>query len=458
MGRRAGGLLTGVRVGDHISLGVLARTFPRERVDQVLRETQTASERQRDLPAHVVVYYVIALALYMGVSTTEVLRCLLEGLRLLWGAAAVKVAGKSAISQARRRLGEAPLRQLYEQVVQPIASRATRGAWYRQWRLISLDGSCLDVPDTPANRVGFGSPGSRRGASASPQLRFVSLLENGTQVLFGAQLGRYNDRETTLARAALGSLRPGSLCLADRQFFGYALWRDAAATGADLLWRVKTGLRLPREKALADGSFLSTIYPPSQHRQRKAGGIAVRVVEYQLHGVAEAEPLYRLISTVLDPQAAPAMDLAARYHERWEIEGALDELKTHLRGAQVVLRSKTPALVRQEVWGLLLAHFAVRGLMHEAALRADEDPDRLSFLHAVRVLRRKLPYFAALPPSGPVHATRRGAGGNPGRAGGQQPRPANPARRQAQNEQLSPASPLAASNHPYRLRSSYPGA
>ena len=458
MGRRAGGLPAGVWVSDQISLGVIAKTFPRERVDQILRETQTASQRQRDLPAHVVVYYVIALALYMGVGTTEVLRCLLEGLRRLWGAAAVKVAGKSAISQARRRLGEAPLHQLYEQVVQPIASRATRGAWYRQWRLISLDGSCLDVPDTPANRAGFGSPGSPRGASAYPQLRFVSLLENGTHVLFGAKLGRYNDSETTLAGDVLGLLQPGSLCLADRQFFGYALWRDAAATGADLLWRVKTGLRLPREKALADGSFLSTIYPTSQHRQRKAGGLAVRVVEYQLQGVAEAELMYRLITTILDPQAAPAVDLAALYHERWEIEGALDELKTHLRGAQVVLRSKTPALVRQEVWGLLLAHFAVRGLMHEAALRADEDPDRLSFLHAVRVIRRKLPHFAALPPSGEGRAARRGAGRNPGRAGGQQPRPANPTRGQAQDEQLPSAPPLATSDHPYRLHSSHPGA
>jgi hypothetical protein len=215
---------------------------------------------------------------------------------------------------------------------------------------------------------------------------------------------------------------------------------------------------LPREKALADGSFVSTIYPTSQHRKRKAGGIAVRVVEYHLHGVAGAEPLYRLITTVLDPQAAPAMDLAALYHERWEIEGALDELKTHLRGAQVVLRSKTPALVRQEVWGLLLAHFAVRGLMHEAALQADEDPDQLSFLHAVRVIRRKLPYFAALPPSGPVHVTRRGARRNPGTAGGKQPRPADPARGQAQDEQLSSAPPLATPDHPYRLQSSYPGA
>jgi len=259
-----------------------------------------------------------------------------------------------------------------------------------------------------------------------------------------------------LARSVLGSLRPGSLCLADRQFFGYALWRDAAATGADLLWRVNTGLRLPREKALADGSLVSTIYPTSQHRKRKAGGIAVRVVEYQRHGVAEAEPLYRLITTVLAPQAAPAVDLAALYHERWEIEGALDELKTHLRSTQMVLRSKTPALVRQEVWGLLLAHFAVRGLMHEAALQADEDPDRLSFLHAVRVIRRKLPYFAALPPSGPRHAPRRDARRNPGTAGGKQPRPANPARGQAQNEQLSSAPPLAMPNHPYQLQRSYP--
>jgi hypothetical protein len=458
MGKGAGGLPSGVRIGDHISLGVIAKTFPRERVDQVLRETETASERQRDLPAHVMVYYVIALALYVGASTGEVLRCLLEGLRLLWGAAVVKVAGKSGISQARTRLGEAPLRRLYEQVVQPIARRATRGAWYRQWQLISLDGSCLDVADTPANRTGFGCPGSRRGASAYPQLRLVTLLENGTHVLFGARLGRYTEGETTLARIVLNALRPGFLCLADRQFFGYALWRDAAATGGDLLWRVKTGLRLPREKSLADGSFLSTIYPTSQHRKRGTRGIQVRVVEYQLHGVAGAEPLYRLITTILDPQAAPAAELAALYHERWEIEGALDELKTHLRGAQVVLRSKTPALVRQEVWGLLLAHFAVRGLMHEAALRADEDPDRLSFLHAVRVIRRKLPHFAALPPSAAVRSARRGAGRNPRRAGGRQSGPTNPARGQAQDEQLPFAPALATPSHTYRLRSGRPGA
>jgi hypothetical protein len=393
------GLPAGVRLSDHISLGVIARAVPPDRVRQVLAETGKASERERDLPAQVVVYYAIALALYMGSSTREVLRCLLEGLRWLWGAEAVKVAGKSGISQARSRLGEAPLRRLYDEVVRPIATPATKGAWYRRWRLVSLDGSCLDVTDTADNRTAFGGPGASRGESAFPQLRFVALVENGTHVLFGARLGRYEDGETTLAHDVLAALQPGMLCLADRQFFGYPLWQAAVATGADLLWRGKHNLRLPREAVLADGSYLTTIFPSDKDRRHGTNGIRVRVVEYQLAGIAEAEPLYRLLTTLLDPAQAPAAELAALYHERWEIEGALAELKTQLRGARVVLRSKTPALVRQEVWGLLLAHFAVRGLMHEAALKADEDPDRLSFLHAVRVVRRKVPLFAALPPS-----------------------------------------------------------
>jgi hypothetical protein len=285
-------------------------------------------------------------------------------------------------------------------MVQPIATSATQGAWYRTWRLVSLDGSCLDVADTADNRASFGSPGASRGESAFPQLRFVTLVENGTHVLFGARLGGCTDGETTLAHDVLAALRPGMLCLADRPFFGYAFWQAACATGADLLWRGKTNLRLPRETRLADGSYLTTIYPCDKDRRHRAKGIRVRVVEYRLAGIAEAEPLYRLLTTILDPVQASAETLAALYHERWAIEGAFAELKTHLRGARIVLRSKTPDLVRQEFWGLLVAHFAVRGLMHEAALRANEDPDQLSFLHAVRVVRRKLPSFAALPPSG----------------------------------------------------------
>jgi len=403
MVRTSAGFPAGTRLTDHISLGVLARAVPRDQVRQVLTETGKTSERERDLPAQVMVYYVIALALYMTASTREVLRCLLEGLRWLWGAEAFKVAGRSGISQARTRLGDEPLRLLYERLVHPVATPATRGAWYRRWRLVSLDGSCLDVADTAANRNVFERPEASRGESAFPQLRFVALVENGTHVLFAARLDSFATGETTLAKRVLAALRPGMLCLADRQFFGHALWQEAAATGADLLWRVKRNLRLPREAVLADGSYLTTIYPSEKDRRHRANGCRLRVVEYRLAGIADAEPLYRLVTTLLDPAQAPAEELAALYHERWEIEGALAELKTHLRGARIVLRSKAPALVRQEFWGLLLAHFAVRGLMHEAALRADEDPDRLSFLHTVRVIRRKLPQFTALSPSGQAH-------------------------------------------------------
>src|SRR6059058_3872498 len=280
MARAAADLPAGIRVSDHISLGVIARTFPIGEVRQVLAETGRASERERDLPAHVMVYYAIALALYAGAGTREVLRCLLEGLRWLWGAEAVRVAGKSGISQARTRLGEAPLRRLYERLVRPVATPASKGAWYREWRLVSLDGSCLDVADTAENEAAFGRPGAGRGESAFPQVRFVALVENGAHVLFGARLGGFADGETTLAHGVVPALGPGMLCLADRQFFGHALWQEAAATGADLLWRVRRNLRLPREAALADGSFLSTIYPGEKDRRHRTGGVRVRVVEY----------------------------------------------------------------------------------------------------------------------------------------------------------------------------------
>src|SRR3954447_26239582 len=307
-------------------------------------------------------------------------------------------------------------------------------------------------PTQPGTAPALGIQGASRGESAFPQLRFVALVENGTHVLFGAQMGRYADGETRLAHDVLTALRPGMLCLADRQFFGYALWQAAAATGADLLWRVKHNLRLPRATMLADGSYLTTLYPSDKDRRHGANGTRVRVVEYRLAGIAGADPLYRLVPTIWDPGQPPAAALAALYHERWEIEGALDELKTHLRGARVVLRSKTPELVRQEFWGLLMAHFAVRGLMHEAALRADEDPDRLSFLHAVRVVRRKPPLLAALPPSGQARPARGGAGRDPGGAGREQPRPKGAARGQAQDERLPAATARAATDHPDRLR------
>lgn len=408
MARTAATFESNTRISDYITLGAIAQKFPAARIEAALKATGRESQRHRDLPAHVVVYYVIALALFHQVSSREVLRCLLEGMHWLRGFEAdAKVTGKSGISQARSRLGWEPLRQLYNDLVQPIATPQTKGAWYRQWRVVSLDGSTLDLPDDPANEAEFGRPSASRGESGFPQLRFVSLVESGTHVLFSSQMGPFGTSERALAQEVLPALRPGMLCLADRGFYGYGFWERAKATGADLAWRVTSKLNLPREEHLEDGSYLTHVFD-SKDRWHQSEGIQVRVVEYTLDSSRdqrlaqhpEGEVSYRIITTILDPKAAPAKELAALYTERWEIEAAFDELKTHLRGRQMLLRSKTPDLIRQEFYGLLLAHFAIRGLMHEAALGAEVDPDRLSFVHAVRVVKRTLPRFAALSPHG----------------------------------------------------------
>ena len=399
MARTPANLPEGSRITDYLSLGVITKTFPLERVRSVLAATGKTSVRERDLPAQVVVCYAIALALYMQSSYREVLRCLLEGLQWLADPAfTVRVTGNSGISQARTRLGWEPMRQLHDEVVKPIAVPSTRGAWYGRWRLVSLDGSTMDVADEKTYDEAFGRPGSSRGSSAFPKLRFVSLVENGTHVLFGTRMSPYATGENTLAKEVVGALDSGMLCLADRGFFGYEMWQRALATQAQLLWRIKANAALPCEKRLADGSYLSRIYPSDKDKRLQTNATVLRAIEYRLEGVADAEPIYRLVTTVLDPLQGPAEELAALYQDRWEIETALDELKTHLRGANIVLRSKTPDLVRQEFYGLLMAHYAVRALMHKAALKADLHPDALSFIHAVRVVRRKLAAFNAIPP------------------------------------------------------------
>ena len=403
MARTPARLTDGSRITDYISLGVVARAFPRQHIEDVLQRTGRTSARQRDLPAHVVVYYVIALALYMQASYREVLRCLMEGAQWLADKDVdFNVASKSSISQARTRLGWETLRLLHDEIVRPIATESTPGAHFREWLLVSIDGSSLDVPDEQANHEAFGKQNTSRGECAFPQIRFVSLVENGTHVLFGSRMAPYGISEGELASEVLPLLRPGMLCLADRGFYSFPLWTLAKSTGADLLWRLRADLILPREKELPDGSFLSTFYESSKDRTAKRNGIVVRIVEYTLSGDQETEPLYRLATTILDPDMISAKEQAALYHERWEIETAFDELKTHLRGRQISLRSKTPDLVRQEFYGLVMAHFAIRGLMHEAALKGGMDPDRLSFMHAVRVVRRKMTRFASLPPSGEI--------------------------------------------------------
>ena len=338
MARTVAELPPGARITDYISLGVITKTFPDSVIGSVLARTGKASVRQRDLPAQVVVYYVIALALYMQSSYREVLRCLLEGVQWLRDpSAGVRVAGKSGISQARTRLSWEPVQQLHDELVKPIAVRSTRGAWYRTWRLVSVDGSTFDVADEKVNEDAFSRPGASRGASAYPQIRFVSLVENGTHVLFGSRMGGYQTGEITLAKAVLASLNKGMLCLADRNFFGFELWKLARGTGADLLWRMKKNMRMACEKRLPDGSYLSRVYPSERDRRHQTNGIVLRVIDYRLEGIEGAEPIYRLATTILDPGKAPAEELAALYHERWEIETAFDELKTHLRGAKIVL-------------------------------------------------------------------------------------------------------------------------
>ena len=314
--------------------------------------------RERDLPAHVVVYYVIALALYMQSSYREVLRCLLEGVQwLLDPSATIKVAGKSGISQARTRLGWEAVRQLHDEVVKPIAVRATRGAWYRQWRLVSLDGSTLDVADEAANERP--SAGPEPAVAAAPIRKSASSPWSRT-----ARTCCSAARWRTMERVRSPWPKPcwracSRACCAWRtgSFSAFELWNLARQTGADLLWRIKKNMRLACEQRLPDGSYLSHIYPSERDWRRKTNGVKVRVIDYCLDGVADAEPIYRLVTTILDHKKAPAAQLAALYHERWEIETALDELKTHLRGAKIVLRSKTPDLVRQEFYGLMMAHF-----------------------------------------------------------------------------------------------------
>jgi hypothetical protein len=388
-----------VDVAHLISTGVLASVCPRSLIDEVLADTGKASQRERLLPAPAVVYYVMALALWREAPLEEVLRVVCEGLVWLGGGKADAVqASKSAISQARTRLGPEVMKRLAQRVLQPIARPHAPGAWYRGLRLMAVDGSCMDVADESGNAAYFGYPASSRGDSAFPQARVLGLVECGTHVVTAASIAPYEASEQAMAASLLpAKLAPDMLVMADRNFYGFKLWKLACASGAKLLWRVKSNLILEHDEELPDGSYLSTVYD-SEDRRRQSG-VKVRVIDYTLADSAKpVQDSYRLVTNILDPQAAPALELAALYHERWEVESVFDEFKTHMRSTSTVLRSKTPELVEQELWGLLMAHFAIRQLMAQAASHRALDPDRLSFVHALRVVKRKMPQAAALPP------------------------------------------------------------
>lgn len=385
---------TDERLSDRVAIGLLTRVFPPAVVDRAVAAAGRGEVRSRLLPARLTVYYVLAMCLFSGQGYEEVMRLLAGGLEWLsrwrrpWS-----VPSTAAIAKARARLGPAPLAELFGQVARPLATESAHGAWYRGLRVVSMDGTTLDLADTPENEERFGRPGSSRGQgrSAFPQVRVVGLGECGTHAVFAAAMGPYASAEKTLAGEVFARLQPGMLLLADRGFLSYELWQEAAGTGAQLLWRASATFTLPALELLPDGSYLSQLVPGNGSAARKAGAgpVTVRVIEYEIDdGHAPAGQRYRLVTTLTGPEAAPAAELAALYAQRWEFETTLDEIKTHQRGAGVVLRSKSPDGVEQEVWGFLLIHWAIRELMHAAALDADIDPDRLSFTRALRLVRR----------------------------------------------------------------------
>jgi hypothetical protein len=402
------------RLTDHVTLGVLSSVIHRDIIDDAIRDTGKREERSRLLPAHVVVYYVLALNLFFGEAYEEVMRQLVNGLRFLgnwrdnW-----KIPTTSAISQARTRLGEAPLKLLFQRIAVPMARPGTRGAWFHGLRVMAIDGLVLDVADTPANDKEFGRSGNGQTPGPFPQVRLVALGECGTHAVVDAELGGVSTGEQTLAAALISRFAPGMLVLADRNFYSYQAWQQAVATGAALLWRVTATLTLPVLEWLPDGSYRSVvIHPKIRGRRREAlltaaaagadldpdQAMVIRVVEYTIEDRPGSGELFCLITTILDHEFAPAVELATAYAQRWEIELSFDEIETHQTGHHRVLRSKTPELVKQEIWSLLLTHYAIRHVMKDAADTVGTDPDDLSFIRSYRAIRRQVTNQAGFSP------------------------------------------------------------
>jgi hypothetical protein len=406
MARTKAVLGPGARLSDYLSASLLARVYPPELVHQVLDEHGVNSQRIRSFPAVATSYYCMALSLYPEAAYEDVFAVVAQGLAWMQGSQAVATLAKSSISAARSKLGWAPLQALHERACVPLANvREHPQAFYAGLRLVAIDGSNFEVPDEAPNVAAFGYPGSRTGQAAYPQAQCAVLVECATHAILGANLGPYRASEWDVCKPLLRRLSAQMLCLADRGFNGYAHWKAAGDTGAQLLWRCVVNRQLPVVKLLEDGSYLSVIYPDAQSRRSRRGEITLRVIEYALPGVADAQERYRLITTLLDPTQAPALELATLYHERWEAEGVFDELKTHLVQRRRTLRSKTPQGVRQEFYGWVLAHYAVCWLMHQAASAHRLRQRSLSFTGHVHLLRRAQPRSGAFPPTAPKIAT-----------------------------------------------------
>ena len=393
---------TATRLSDLVSVGLLTRVFPPDVVDEVIAGCDRTEQRSRSLPARVMAYFAMGMALHSEGSYEDVLALMTDG--LAWAesglAGPVKLPSKSAIFQARDRLGAEPLRGLFDRVARPLATEKTPGSWLAGRRLVAIDGTTLDVADTVVNDEFFGRPGVSKGErSAFPQARLVALAECGTHAIFDAEIGPCTTSELGLSKLLVDRLEPGMVLLADRGFTGFALWQQAAATGADLLWRAKNNVHPRQIEVFDDGSWLGEMR--LNNTKLSTDAVVVRVVEYHVDDGRDTQmgPL-RLFTTMLDPDQVSATELAIAYAQRWEIESTFDELKTHQRGSKMVLRSKSPALVQQEIWGHLCCHYAIRTLMFAAAHAADIDPDRVSFVAALRITRRSLSQARGFSPSG----------------------------------------------------------
>jgi hypothetical protein len=390
-----------------LSFGFLADICPPDLVMAILDKYGKISQRIRLFPAMAVVYFIIAMSLWREAPTEEVLRILVQNINKLGIEKNIlDCPGKASISRARTKLGAEVMREIADNILRPIAPTDAKESWYKGMRLMALDGSTFDLPDEKENAEFYGYPSSSRGQTAFPQARVLSLVETGTHVVVAAQIAPYKKSEQELARLLIKrkKLDENMLLLADRGFYGYGLWSEFISTGVKLVWRVKMNLQLQVEKKLSDGSYLSTVYDSTN--KKGCEPITVRVIEYKLNDKTKGkennqigQEMYRLLTNILDPNAAPAIDLAKLYHERWEIENLFGEFKSSLSFNSTIIRSKTPLLVEQELWGLIILHFAARQLMAKAAWKSNIDPDKLSFKNTVFVLRRRLPQLAAFPPS-----------------------------------------------------------
>ncbi len=388
MARNAKSISQGNTATEHLGVGVLALCFPLQEITAIIAACGKTDKRVRDLPAPLMVYYVIALSLFPGVAYQSVQRWLLSGLQWL-GNHEFRVACREALSNARQRLGALPMQKLHETMALPMAEKSLPGSYFKNLLLVAFDGSTLALQDTPANAEEFGRSSNQNGDSAWPLARFVALVECGTHLIFSASLGGYKDSEMHLAKSLIPSLSEGMLCMADRLFPGYEIWKQFAATGAHMLWRAKISLKLTKTETLADGSYLAK-WLPEEERKKGSEPVIVRVIEYKLKdpaAVGDKEEVYRLITTILDPAIATAAELAALYPQRWEIEISIKEGKTILRKGRITLRSKIPELVRQEFWGMILAHYLVRKMMAQAALDKKRDPDELSYEGSIETIK-----------------------------------------------------------------------